>query len=510
MNLIAKIEKEDIVNANEIPLLQSLECSIDSLIPLDPVMCSKCRNLFCSDCIDIWKTKSSMCPMRCSPFETVSIEKTIIRDQINRIQVRCRYYQSGCTQGILILDRQNHETQCKYKPVSCKKCNDTIPSIKLIEHFKTSCQWSMIECFLCDKAMNWNTIAQHIESCSSELLTCSICYSHTHIKDQCSYRIVQCSKCNLPEIDMTIKAIKHQCPIKSDENFLNEYHSQLIKRYSDEISKLIEAKDEKLHNSLIKVKTISNEIKELTKKQIDNLDNKIIKIKDIIHFKNIGSTKDIEITISNLKSQLEMIKSEIVNKDKEEQKIKDLIFFIQSSFIKELNDQMSLKENEIALERKYLIKACQYSHQMKIGNSVINEMIQNISVTEVSNEQCPRCNINAKIKICEYCLQKICDECSAKCLNCKEKTYCSICFSKCSKCNRTLCNNCIKKCYSKQCSNVFCNECYEVNKHQVRGGSQTCKMFKCTNCNKDKICIMLTMTLDNKRYCWDCFNGMKT
>ena len=90
-----KIDSNDIANAKDISLLQSLICSICISIPTNPVFCHECDNIFCPDCSANFKT----CPLcRKSFVSSPCDKKSIIMEQINEIRMKCKYNQQGCNE----------------------------------------------------------------------------------------------------------------------------------------------------------------------------------------------------------------------------------------------------------------------------------------------------------------------------------------------------------------------------------------------------------------------------
>ena len=87
MEKILKIEKNEVLNPEEILLIDKIECPIDSVIPLQPFMCSICHTIFCKSCIDKWKEKSDICPMRCKNYKLIKVQNSIINQQIDLIKV---------------------------------------------------------------------------------------------------------------------------------------------------------------------------------------------------------------------------------------------------------------------------------------------------------------------------------------------------------------------------------------------------------------------------------------
>ena len=63
---------------------EEITCSICLDIKIDPIMCTKCQNSYCSKCIKDWEKKSNQCPFKCdSPsYATARVVKNLISKQI--------------------------------------------------------------------------------------------------------------------------------------------------------------------------------------------------------------------------------------------------------------------------------------------------------------------------------------------------------------------------------------------------------------------------------------------
>ena len=105
MDLEEYVIKNDYYNS----IKDEIICIICSRIKKNPVMCSKCQNSFCSNCIDDWKTKSLDCPLKCKNPDYTSCR--IINNLLSKLNFKCK-----------------------------NKCNEIIPFDKLDIHYEFECE----------------------------------------------------------------------------------------------------------------------------------------------------------------------------------------------------------------------------------------------------------------------------------------------------------------------------------------------------------------------------------
>ena len=171
-----KLNREEIANEAQLPLLDSLECSIDMMISLNPYICKKCENVFCQECLSSWKKKSGDCPMRCSPFETTSLENTVLKTQIKKIRLFCVNKIYGCKETPLVFEKDNHEKNCAYQPINCPKCKIFVSKFDLNEHYLKSCEKMKIKCLLCEINFSLLDFFNHIKLCLNNFSNCENCF----------------------------------------------------------------------------------------------------------------------------------------------------------------------------------------------------------------------------------------------------------------------------------------------------------------------------------------------
>ena len=85
--LIDYIIKDDFFNS----VKEEVTCSICLDIKIDPLMCTKCQNSYCSKCIKNWQSKSGLCPYQCeSPKYSIA---RVVKNLVSKLNFRCK---NGC------------------------------------------------------------------------------------------------------------------------------------------------------------------------------------------------------------------------------------------------------------------------------------------------------------------------------------------------------------------------------------------------------------------------------
>ena len=186
--MIKSVERERIVNLSEIPLIENMECTIDNMIPADPVMCKICQTVFCNECISSWRMTSSKCPLRCTPFITVPLKDKIFKSQLRKLKIKCIYEKQGCKTLSSIFELGKHQKYCDFRTIQCDKCFKDICLNNQINHLINECPSNKYNCFICDEKFNYGKLAQHINACYA--LNESSFY-------QSVKKIEKCSNCSL-------------------------------------------------------------------------------------------------------------------------------------------------------------------------------------------------------------------------------------------------------------------------------------------------------------------------
>lgn len=281
-----KLSKDDIVNLHEIPLAEMLECPIDGMISLTPVLCKKCETVFCNDCITSWMKRSSECPMRCKPMETIAFDKTILKQQIDLIRLRCTYENFGCKENVLYREMKNHDKICLYIPISCEKCAKEIPSISYLAHLFESCQKYQLRCIYCSNNYNLRNYTIHLKDCFIKNISsfCKICLKVHISKDDHCLKVESCGKCKMPDLKSDIVKNIHICVLNETAEKFNIYLRNLYNKVSlakKEVTKDLISISETIYKRFIEMTT---EIKKKLNEKFLALETN----KNLIHEKNLG------------------------------------------------------------------------------------------------------------------------------------------------------------------------------------------------------------------------------
>ena len=478
-----KIDSNDIANAKDISLLQSLICSICISIPTNPVFCHECDNIFCPDCSANFKT----CPLcRKSFVSSPCDKKSIIMEQINEIRMKCKYNQQGCNELLSIDKKEYHESKCDYRTKKCDKCHKQVVIFQIEKHLFEDCDMNKVQCFLCGNSFSIGKLTAHLKECKD-------------ITEKIIKKIDKCDKCK----KLKFSSEYHQCVFKDD----NYYYNKMIAEMKLLMQEKVKDNKKKIKELYKKAYNIMKKTKQSYERVIMNLDKEIESKKNSLsQIKQMRISK-IKKCIDFYKKDTLKIEKSIVIKEHEFNDIKNLLFSFQPLLINQITNNVSLSQSEIDL-RSHII-------DFNLPNN-IEESISSIKV--VPKEPI---NIIQKVKgICQICLKEsdsihkcnncnknLCSCCQSKCNNelSSENYYCSNCFSQCSICGRRSCNKCIKHCFNPQCKNLFCPSCYNKNQHQERAKGDECHIFRCELCDKEDICIMQTVNHIDTRMCLDCY-----
>lgn len=312
-----KLSTDEIANIHEIPLINHLECPIDSMISLNPVICDKCETLFCPDCVDTWKKRSNTCPMcKTTPFETINnLEKHIMKDQINKIKLFCQNYDSGCLTLIAPNEIDKHSKTCEYRKVRCPKCSKDVTFIETNSHYFDVCIGTRIKCIICCQEFNLKYILDHMKSCTIDSL-CNTCFnnpSNNHAQE-CTIKIDLCSRCNLPDTAYEIKWNGHKCLEAQINTNLNAYFKCLHSKLDNNMKRILQIHDDRQKEFLIKFNELTSDLINRESQEYNNMEIRITKFNEDLNKKKLNYRKDKSDTIIKLKNELEDLKGKINSK----------------------------------------------------------------------------------------------------------------------------------------------------------------------------------------------------
>lgn len=551
-----KLDPDRVHNLNDINI--NLECPIDLLISVKPVMCDKCECLYCNDCV-VKLNKCSLCLNENAKF--ISIENNIINYEINKLLIHCNYKNNGCSLISNIIEIRKHEKTCQYKLIKCTdfNCNKEIPKIHMTEHLIKECLYKKQKCLFCKKELNLEVYEKHILECVKTSELCNKCYyfhEDNRNNELCCYKIEICSKCSLPDFNILIYNNNHKClniekDVKCKDKLIIDYLHNLYKR----VLEVYNSSLKKIDDYYIET---SNNISELYKlcdlslsKTIKNLKNEerrksnyILKIMSEVVSKKECEIKD----INNSIIQYNNYKLNYINKLKNYENNKNIkIFEIQNN----IRNSEVMYRNNLFFINNIIVSSIYNKDKVNINNISTNEVIKNDETNQDFNDtnnntpclklenkstttdyslsifsnfinsrknKCSSCfkdiseanDSNKLFEVCSYCKLKYCLSCIEVCYNHIEDVLCNMCSKKCNICEKILCKNCnINKCYYINCNNVFCDYCYKLNSHQVRKSNVDCGLSACKQCKSKGKCVMSSILCGvcKIRICIDCYKS---
>ena len=97
-----------------------ITCSICSNIKRNPMMCIKCQNSFCSNCIEDWKKKSQNCPFKCINTEYTLCR--IVKNLLSKLNFKCK---NNCGE-IIPFDTLNNHLEFECQKIDFKEKNKNL------------------------------------------------------------------------------------------------------------------------------------------------------------------------------------------------------------------------------------------------------------------------------------------------------------------------------------------------------------------------------------------------
>lgn len=103
----------------EVSVEEDFSCPLCHNVLHDPVMAPNCNHIFCKRCISHHLRVHSSCPVDKSPLTInyLSNVSTLYREQLNSLEIKCKYHENGCTRWIKYGNLLDHESICLFKKI---------------------------------------------------------------------------------------------------------------------------------------------------------------------------------------------------------------------------------------------------------------------------------------------------------------------------------------------------------------------------------------------------------
>lgn len=117
-------------------------CDFCKNVLINPVMCSKCKTMFCKDCIFPYVMTNNKCFKKCEDFELLIPSQELI-ELYKKFNLICR----TCNAKFPLLNYYQHNKKCQAnkKQVQCWNCNQNVNAEKL--KYPTQAHYTLIHEF---------------------------------------------------------------------------------------------------------------------------------------------------------------------------------------------------------------------------------------------------------------------------------------------------------------------------------------------------------------------------
>ena len=158
-----------------------LICVVCQALAHDPVQANCCGNIYCTRCIERWKTRSNSCPT-CRSTEQSKRPFKVFEDRnahrcITNLTVYCPNRKDGCGKEMDHSDIENHLTSdngCSFHIVECgNKCGHKERRATVKKHMTNECRLRRQKCQYCPLVSSHEQVTgAHLEECPNYPLNC--------------------------------------------------------------------------------------------------------------------------------------------------------------------------------------------------------------------------------------------------------------------------------------------------------------------------------------------------
>ena len=161
---VSRLSRKDIFNSSRVILKENekpddnLLCGICQEIAFEAKECETCETLFCTTCVESWKSRRDICPNKCpEPWQLRNPHK-LIRSAISQLKFQCPNANNGCEELVSIQSVDAHENSCPYQLVQCPHEGCSFQGLR-------------------------NVMDRHLEECGFSSNMCSRCFHRFAKKD---------------------------------------------------------------------------------------------------------------------------------------------------------------------------------------------------------------------------------------------------------------------------------------------------------------------------------------
>ena len=183
-------------------IVDELLCVLCKQLLREPVQ-TLCGHRCCSSCVKEWKgsRESFKYPADNELVSDVFPDRFVEREVLN-LEVKCSNLEAGCEWRGLACGFDAHIATCPFDSIECSNtgCHFSLAKSKINKHIKDECLYRKIKCTRCDEHITAHEKKKHLEQeCSKSKISCSQCGRQvihaqllSHQDTDCEQAIVRC------------------------------------------------------------------------------------------------------------------------------------------------------------------------------------------------------------------------------------------------------------------------------------------------------------------------------
>ena len=250
-------------------LVSSVICEINKGVLNNPLM-NSCGHAYCKSCVTNHLLTSEECPKCQTKIERNRLINSVALENIlSSLETKCPNLVYGCMWSGPFIKRNEHTSDCLFKPSKCQFCEFLGCKSDILLH-QDSCTQKMIPCTSCLKKVKLSQVKNHEANCENNLVNCSNGCSDKikkkdmpfHISETC---LLSRQKCSYSLYGCPMEGFLQEIMDHADDIRVTFYHSKIKLQYEKKrddkmleiISELNENCKQKLTDTLASVKAMS-------------------------------------------------------------------------------------------------------------------------------------------------------------------------------------------------------------------------------------------------------------
>ncbi|XP_061169632.1 TNF receptor-associated factor 2-like [Saccostrea echinata] len=250
-----------------------LLCNTCNKVLRDPVQ-SYCGHRFCRECIsDVVSSGNQVQCKSCieegvdnEDFSIIRKEQLFpdnaLRREMFSLEANCP--NQGCSWAGKFRAYEKHVKECKYMPVLCPNCGESVEVNKMKTHLESTCPKRQVKCKYCSLEITQDQMEDHTKDCPKYPLKCETCgkkkipreMMQEHIDNECPNQKISClAGCDAVERRRFINHIEEKPGLHIQElmnrldkvkNLVSNEEISRLRRELDQLKQVVSTSDQQV------------------------------------------------------------------------------------------------------------------------------------------------------------------------------------------------------------------------------------------------------------------------